>query len=43
MREMKYSYKILIGNSEGKDHFEDRGLDAKTLLIWALKRWGGRV
>jgi hypothetical protein len=26
-----------------RNHLEDIGLDARAILIWALKRWDGRA
>jgi hypothetical protein len=34
MGEMRYAYKILIGNPEGMNYLEDLGLDGRITLEW---------
>jgi hypothetical protein len=32
IKEMKYTYRILIVESEGRDHMEDVGVDGRIIL-----------
>jgi hypothetical protein len=34
MGEMRNAYEILVGNSKGKRHLEDLGIDGKILFEW---------
>jgi hypothetical protein len=37
MRVMKHGYRILVGNTEGKDNVKNLGVDGKVLLKWFIK------
>jgi hypothetical protein len=31
------AYVVLVGRSEGKDHFQDLGIDGRIILEWIFK------
>jgi hypothetical protein len=33
-------YRVLLGKPEGKDHFEDSGIDRRIILRWMFRKWG---
>jgi hypothetical protein len=35
MGEMRNEYKILVGNPEGRDHFQDLDIDER-IILWIL-------
>jgi len=37
MGEMGNGYKIFVGN-----HLEDLGVDARIILVWILRKYGGK-
>jgi hypothetical protein len=38
-----HTYTVLVRKPEGRDHFEELGLDERTLLKWIFMKWeGGR-
>jgi hypothetical protein len=36
---MRGAYWVLVGKPEGRNHFENRGLDGRVILKWLLKKW----
>ena len=32
-------YRVVVGKPEGKNHFEDRGLDGRLILRWVFRKW----
>jgi hypothetical protein len=38
MGEKRNAYKIIVGNPEGKDHWEDQDVGEWTILKWILER-----
>jgi hypothetical protein len=38
MGEQRNAYRILVGNPEGKDHWEDQDVGGWTILKWILER-----
>jgi hypothetical protein len=36
MGELRGAYKILVGRPEGRNHYEDLGVDGRTTLRWIL-------
>jgi hypothetical protein len=36
-------YRVLVGNTEEKDHLEDQGVDGRMGSKWALGRMAGEV
>ena len=32
-------YKILVGKSEGKNHWGDQDVDGRIILRWILRKW----
>jgi hypothetical protein len=40
MGEVRGAYNILVGKSEGGDHWEDVGVDGRITLRWTLGKWG---
>jgi hypothetical protein len=43
MGEMRNSCQILVGKPEGKRQLKDLVVDAKIILEWALRKYGGMV
>jgi hypothetical protein len=41
--EKRNSYTILVGNPEGKNHWEDQDVGGWIILKWILERWDGMV
>jgi hypothetical protein len=41
--EEKNAYRILVGNSDGKNHWEDQDIGGWTILKWILDRQDGMV
>jgi len=41
MGERRGRYRGLVEKSEGKDHFEDPGVDGKIILRWKFRKWDG--
>jgi len=41
MGERSGRYRGLVEKSEGKDHFEDPGVDGKIILRWKFRKWDG--
>jgi hypothetical protein len=37
-REKRNAYRILVGNPEGKNHWEDQDVGGWTILKWILER-----
>jgi len=37
------AYRILVGRPEGKNHFEDLGVDGRIILKWISKKWDGEA
>jgi hypothetical protein len=37
------AYRILVGNPEGRDHYEDEDVDGWIILKWILGRYDGVV
>jgi hypothetical protein len=35
------AYRILVGRPEGRNHFEDPGIDGRIILKWIFKKWDG--
>ena len=33
----------MLGKPEGRDHFEDLGIDERALLKWIFWKWGGEA
>jgi hypothetical protein len=40
MWEMRNSFRISIGNPEGRDHSEDQGVDGMIILKWIFSEIG---
>jgi hypothetical protein len=38
MGERRNAYRILVGNPEGRNHWEDQNVDGWTILKWILER-----
>jgi hypothetical protein len=38
MCEKRNAYRVLVGQSQGKDHLEDLGVDVRIILKWELKK-----
>jgi hypothetical protein len=38
MGEKRNTYRILVGNPEGKNHWDDQDVSGWTLLKWILER-----
>ena len=34
-------YRGLVGKSEGKNHFEDTGVDGRIMIRWIFRKWDG--
>jgi hypothetical protein len=32
-------YRVLVGKSEGKDHWGDPGVDGRIILGWIFRKW----
>jgi hypothetical protein len=32
------AYRVLVGKTEGKDHFEDPGIDGRIILRWIFRK-----
>jgi hypothetical protein len=43
MGEKRNAYRILVGNPEGKHHWEDQDVGGWTILKLILERWDGMV
>jgi len=41
MGDSRGAYRILMGKPEGKNHFEDPGVDRGIILKWVFKNGGG--
>jgi len=39
MGEERGAYRVLVGKPEGKNHWEDRGVDGWIILGWISRRW----
>ena len=39
MGERRGVYRVLVGKSEGKNHWEDPGLDGRIILRWIFRKW----
>jgi hypothetical protein len=36
-------YRVLVGKPEGRNHWQDLGIDEKIVLKWILKKWDGKA
>jgi len=43
MEDMRNAYKILVGDPEGRNAADDRGVDRRIILEWMLGKYGGKV
>jgi hypothetical protein len=43
MGEKGNAYRLLVGKSEGKNHWEDQDVGGWIILGWIFKRWDGGV
>jgi hypothetical protein len=43
MGERSGVYRILVGKPEGKDHFDDPGVDGKIIVRWMSRKWDVRA
>jgi len=41
MGERSGAYRLLVGKPEGKNYFEDPGVDSKIILEWIFRKWDG--
>jgi hypothetical protein len=41
MGERRGKYRALVGKPEGRNHFEDPGVDGRIILKWSFERLGG--
>jgi len=41
MKQSRDAYRVLVGKSEGKDHFKEPGLDRRIILKWIFRKWDG--
>ena len=41
MGERRGIYRILVGKSEGKNHYEDPGIDGRYNIKWIFGKWDG--
>jgi hypothetical protein len=32
-------YRVLMGKTEGKSHWEDPSIDVKIILSWIFRKW----
>jgi hypothetical protein len=39
MREGRGVYRVLVGKPEGKNRWEDPGVDGRITLGWIFRRW----
>ena len=40
---MRGARRGLVGKLGERDHFEDVGIDARTILKWVCKKWNGSL
>jgi hypothetical protein len=33
------AHKVLVGKPEGKNHWEDPGVDGRIILRWIIRKW----
>ena len=43
MEEGRVVHKVLVGKSEGKNHWRDQDIDGWIILRWILRKWEGVV
>jgi hypothetical protein len=41
MGERRGVYRVLVGESEGKSHWDDPGKDGRIILRWVFRKWYG--
>jgi len=41
MGERGGAFRVLVGNPEGRDQLEDRGIDGRIILNWIFRNWDG--
>jgi hypothetical protein len=39
MGEGRGAYRVLVGKSEGKNHWGDTGIDGRIILRWIFRKW----
>jgi hypothetical protein len=42
MGERSGACRLLVGKPEGKNYFEDPGVNVKIILKWIFRKWNGR-
>jgi len=40
-RDRRGAYRVLVGKPEGKNNFEDLGVDGNIILKWIFRKWDG--
>ena len=39
MGERRGEYRVLVGKSEGKNHFRDPAVDGRMMIRWIFRKW----
>jgi hypothetical protein len=39
MGERRGTYRSFVGRPEGRNHFQDLGVDGRIILKWIFKKW----
>jgi hypothetical protein len=43
MKERTGAYRVLVGQSEGRDYFEDLDVYLSIIKKWIFKKWNGKA